>query len=87
MLLHIRMKCKLAIIRTFIILAHVSEVISTMWLIFGSEIPHCVGTWATKIEIFNALFTKLSLKEAENIKIGYQNHRILITNMYVDPHM
>ena len=42
----------------FITQAHVSEVISAMWLSFGTEIPHRLGTWAAKFQISNASFNE-----------------------------
>ena len=42
----------------FITQARVSEVISAMWLIFGTEIPHRLGAWATEFQISNASFNE-----------------------------
>ena len=42
-----------------------------MWLIFGTEIPHRLGTWATNFQISNALFnefiTKRSIKHENQL--------------------
>ena len=48
----------------FITQAHASVVLSALWLIFGTEIPHRLGTWATKFQISNASFHKFITKEA-----------------------
>ena len=65
------------IIETFITKVHASEVISFTWLIFDTEIPHCLGACLLHgLLIFKSLklyLTNLSLKEAENIKISYCN--------------
>ena len=68
MLLHMHIKCKLTIIGTFITPAHISEVMSTTWLIFGPEIPQCVGAWASKIQIYNALFHQVISQRSRKCK-------------------
>ena len=66
----------------FITQARASEVISTMWLIFGTEIPHHLGAWATKIQISNALFNKFiterTIKHKNQLSEPCINHWTLI---------
>ena len=80
---------KFAIIETSITQAHASEVISAMWSVFGTEIPYHLGTWATKFQIYIALFriviTKRSRKCKNQLLEPCLNHRTLVTNTYVDP--
>ena len=69
----------------FITQEHESEVISAMWLIFGTEFPHCVGAWATKFQISNALLhqliTQRSRKRKHQLPEPCLIHRTLVTNM------
>ena len=57
-----------------------------MWLIFGIEIPHHLGAWATKFQISNASFNKFitegSIKHKNQLSETCINHRIL-----EDPHV
>ena len=59
-----------------------SEVISAMWLIFGTEIPYHLGTWATKFQISNASFnefiTERSIKYKNWLLEPCINHRTLV---------
>ena len=70
------------IIEMFITQARVSEVISAMWLIFGTEIPHHLGAWATKFQISNASFnefiTERSIKHKNQLLEPCINHRTLV---------
>ena len=43
-----------------------------MWLIFGTDISHRIGAWATKFQISNSSFNKVITKKAYNIKISYR---------------
>ena len=53
-----------------------------MWLIFGTEIPHHLGTWATKFQIsntsFNEVITERSIKHKNQLSEPYINHRTLV---------
>ena len=53
-----------------------------MWLIFGTEIPHHLGTWATKFQIsnasFNELITERSIRHKNQLLEPCINHRTLI---------
>ena len=64
---------------------HASDVMCTTWLIFGTEIPHRVGAWATKFQISNALFhqviTQRSRKHKNQLPEPCLNHWTLVTNM------
>ena len=75
---------KFGIIETFITQAHASEVMSTMWLMFGTEIPHHVGTWATEFQISNVLFyqviTQRSTKCKNHLPEPCLNHWTFVTN-------
>ena len=62
----------------FIAQAHASEIISAIWLSFGAEIPQHLGTGLLNFESLMLYFTKLLLREAENIKISYQNLVLII---------
>ena len=57
-----------------------------MWLIFGTEIPHHLGAWATNFQISNASFneviTERSIKRKNQLSEPCINHRTL-----VDPHV
>ena len=66
----------------FITQAHASEVISAMWQIFGTEIPHHLGAWATKFQISNASFnefiTERSMKHKNQLSEPCINHWKLV---------
>ena len=53
-----------------------------MWLIFGTEIPHHLGVWATKFQISNASFnefiTDRSIKHKNQLSEPCINHRTLV---------
>ena len=55
-----------------------------MWLLFGTEIPHCVGAWATKFQIANALFHQISTQRSRKHKNQLLevclNHQTPVTN-------